>query len=122
MAIAFLPFPTAVLGEYLKDGEHRQAAVSLYCIGLFAPAFMWFWVWAYGMLRGLLDEALHPRYLRFATAQYAFSFSVYSGAFAVSFLSPWAALALSAGITGVYLFPPRRAEYLELPDTVELPD
>jgi uncharacterized membrane protein len=122
MAIAFLPFPTAVLGEYLKDGNHRQAAVSLYCLGLLFPATGWFLVWAYGNFRGLLDDNLHSRYTRFATYQYIFSMFVYLVAFGVSFVSAWAALGLCAAITGVYLFPPRRPEYLPLPDVGGLPE
>src|SRR5215510_4445653 len=38
MAIAFLPFPTAVLGEYLDDPGQRDIAVSLYALGLLLPA------------------------------------------------------------------------------------
>ena len=33
MAIAFLPFPTAVLGEYLKEGAQRADAVTFYSLG-----------------------------------------------------------------------------------------
>jgi uncharacterized membrane protein len=122
MAIAFLPFPTAVLGEYLKDDEHRQAAVSLYTLGLLLPAVGWFTVWSYGQYRGLIDDSLHPRYLRFANLQYAFSVLVYSAAFAVSFISDWVALGLCTAITAVYLFPPRRPEYLPLPDVAPPPE
>lgn len=121
MAIAFLPFPTAVLGEYMKDGEHRQAAVSLYSAGLLFPAVGWGLVWFYGQYRGLLDDSLHPNYIRFANWQYTFSVFVYAVAFAISFVSAWAALGLCAAITAVYIFPPRRPQYLPLPDVVELP-
>lgn len=121
MAIAFIPFPTAVLGEYLNDGEHRRAAVSLYCAGLLFPAVGWFLVWMYGQYRGLVDDSLHPRYLRFANGQYVVSMAVYSIALGVSFLNAWAALGLCAVITGVYLFPPRTPEYLPLPNVGDLP-
>ena len=33
MAIAFLPFPTAVLGEYLTEGAQRADAVTFYSFG-----------------------------------------------------------------------------------------
>src|SRR6266508_127727 len=73
MAIAFLPFPTAVLGEYLDDSEHRLSAVGLYAFGLLFPALTWFAVWAYANVRGLVDERLMPDYLRFMTIQYLLS-------------------------------------------------
>jgi uncharacterized membrane protein len=121
MAIAFLPFPTAVLGEYLKDDVHRQDAVSLYTLGLLLPAIGWFAVWWYGQFRGLLDDSLHPRYVRFANWQYLFSVVVYATAFGISFIEPWVALGLCAVTTGVYIFPPRRPQYLQLPSVGELP-
>ncbi len=58
MTIAFLPFPTAVLGEYLDDAEQRDTAVTLYALGLLLPAFGWFIVWLYANVRGLVDERL----------------------------------------------------------------
>lgn len=60
MCIAFLPFPTAVLGDYLDDSGERRAAVSLYALGLLLPAFGWLSVWLYGCWHGLTDERLHP--------------------------------------------------------------
>jgi hypothetical protein len=71
----------------------------------------------YGKWRGLLDETLHPGYLRLATLQYCFSITVYAVAFAVSFASAWAAVGLCAAITGVYLFPPRRPVYVTRVDS-----
>src|SRR6266508_6635829 len=73
MAIAFLPFPTAVLGEYLNDSVERDSAVRLYSLGLLLPAFGWIVVWLYASARGLGDERLEPQYLRFLTVQYLLS-------------------------------------------------
>jgi len=70
MAIAFLPFPTAVLGEYLDNAQQRDAAVRLYSFGLLLPAFGWIVVWLYANARGLVDERLAPEYVRFLTVQY----------------------------------------------------
>ena len=52
MTIAFLPFPTAVLGEYLTDEAQRADAVTFYSIGLLLPAIAWFLVWLYARWRG----------------------------------------------------------------------
>ena len=35
MTIAFLPFPTAVLGEYLTEGAQRADAVTFYSFGAY---------------------------------------------------------------------------------------
>lgn len=112
MCIAFLPFPTAVLAEYLNDDEHRKVAVSLYSFGLLAPATVWFLVWVYAAARKLTDQRLAPDFVSFLTRQYLLSIAVYLIAFGVSFASGTAALAVCAAVTGVYLFPPRRAKYV----------
>ena len=111
MCIAFLPFPTAALAEYLDDGEHRDTAVTLYAFGLLAPAIVWSALWLYGRVSGLIDERLEPRFVRFLTWQFAASVGVYATAIVVSLASAEGALGLCVAITGVYLFPPRRPRY-----------
>ncbi len=108
MTIAFLPFPTAVLGEYLKEGAQRDDAVTFYSLGLLLPATTWCLLWLYGRWRGLLVEGLEPSYVRFATGQFLISVALYGAAVAVSFVEPWAALAVAVGLTLLYLLPPRR--------------
>jgi uncharacterized membrane protein len=112
MAIAFLPFPTAVLGEYLDDPEQRQTAVTLYALGLLLPAFAWLCLWLYGNARGLVDERLAPWYVRFLTIQYLLSNVFYTGALLISFLESWVALVIVLGLTLLYLLPPRRPRYV----------
>lgn len=112
MCIAFLPFPTAVLADYLQDDEHRKAAVSLYAFGLLMPAISWSSIWLYAGVRRLTDQTLAPAFVRFLTRQYALSIGVYALAFGVSFLSGTIALAICVGLTGLYLLPPRRPQYV----------
>jgi len=113
MAIAFLPFPTAVLGEYLDNAQQRDAAVRLYALGLLLPAFGWIVVWLYANARGLVDERLAPEYVRFLTVQYLLSNVLYGSALLLSFLDPWVALVIVVGLTLLYLLPPRRPRYAE---------
>jgi TMEM175 potassium channel family protein len=111
MAIAFLPFPTAVLGEYLDDAAQRDTAVTLYAFGLLLPAFGWIVVWLYANARGLVDERLAPEYVRFLTVQYLLSNLLYGSALLLSFLDPWIALVIVVVLTLLYLLPPRRPRY-----------
>jgi uncharacterized membrane protein len=112
MTIAFLPFPTAVVGDYLKDSAHREAAMHLYAIAFILPGTGWFSLWVYGRARGLLDAGLDPHYINQMTLQYALSQVPYWVALAVSFVSAWAALAIVLGVAFVYLLPPRRPVYV----------
>jgi len=112
MAVAFLPFPTAVVGEYLKDSVHRDDAVHFYALGLILPAMGWVSLWLYARYRGLLDPDLDPKYCDFLTRQYLFSQVPYWGALAVSFVYAWAAMAIIIGMAFLYTLPPRRPRYL----------
>ena len=111
MAIAFLPFPTAVLGEYLDNSEQRHTAVKLYSLGLLLPALGWLLVWLYANAQGLVDETLAPNYVRFLSAQYLLSNVLYASALMLSFIDEWVALAIVVGLTLLYLLPPRRPRY-----------
>jgi uncharacterized membrane protein len=108
MAIAFLPFPTAVLGDYLDNDSQRQDAVIFYGVGLFLPAFWWLMVFLYARLREILVPGLAPGYVNFLTYQYLLSNVFYALAILIAFIEPWAALAVTVGLTLLYLLPPRR--------------
>jgi len=111
MCIAFIPFPTAVLGEYLDNADERKAAVAFYTSGLLLPAFSWFCVWLYGNWHELVDERLDPAYVRLLTIQYVASVSLYLIALAVSLIEPYVALAITVGFTMLYMLPPRARRY-----------
>jgi uncharacterized membrane protein len=113
MCIAFLPFPTAVLGDYLDNADERQAAASFYALGLLLPAFGWLTVWLYACWHGLTDERLHPSFVRSMTVQYLLSNACYAVALAVSFASTFAGLAICVAITLLYLLPPRQPRYID---------
>jgi uncharacterized membrane protein len=111
MCIAFVPFPTAVLGEYLDSDAERQAAIGFYTLGLFFPAFGWFAIWLYGLWDELVDERLDPAYVRFLTLQFLASVVVFGLAFVASFIEPYLSLAITIGLTALYLLPPRARRY-----------
>jgi uncharacterized membrane protein len=115
MAIAFLPFPTAVLGEYLDNDPQRKTAVVFYSIGLLLLALTWLSLWIYGRLDNLIDEALHPDYVRFLTLQYAGSVAVFTVALLFALWQPWVGLGISVALTAVYLLPPQPRRYGDAP-------
>ena len=83
--IAFLPFPTAVLGRY---GGHRSAVVlyagSLALAGLASTA-----LWLYAWKARLADVG--PRRARYLAARAAIPVVVFAGSIPIAFLSPAAA-------------------------------
>jgi uncharacterized membrane protein len=65
LSISFVPFPTALLGEY---GE-QQFAVVLYALSLAVPRLLLALVWWYAMKRNLLIESLDARISRYHLAR-----------------------------------------------------
>jgi uncharacterized membrane protein len=95
LTIVFVPFPTAVLGDYVREGENAKAAAALYGVNLFlvGVGFMLLWLhlahrphqlkppWS----RSDVDRALRRTVIGPAT---------YGLGVVLSFASAWAALTL----------------------------
>ncbi len=113
MCIAFLPFPTAVLGGLVTDPREQRTAVMFYAFGLLLPAFTWFLTWLYASRQyRLIDTGLDPGFVRLLTAQYVLSNVLYLAALLTSLWSAVTSLAICVGLTLLYMFPPRKPVYL----------
>jgi len=112
LSISFLPFPTAVLGEYLTDPANQRSAVILYAFAFLLAALAWFLSWLYGS-HGyrLIDRRLDPAFIRYLTRQYLISNALYLGALVMAFFVPVASLAINIALTLLYLMPPRKPAY-----------
>jgi uncharacterized membrane protein len=111
MAISFLPFPTAVLGDFIADLDHARAAVVFYSSGLLLPAVTWFLMWIYAVRTRIVDERLEPAFVRRLTWQYMLSVIFYLTAVALAFFHAISSLVLCVGLTLLYLLPPPAPEY-----------
>jgi len=114
MCISFLPFPTAVLGEYLTNMHERQTAVIFYAFGLWLPAITWMLNWLYASYRyRLIDPKLDPAFIKTMTLQYVTSSVVYTFSILASLWSSRLGLVICVGVTLFYLMPPKRPVYRE---------
>ena len=112
MTISFLPFPTAIFGEYINDAPHRSTAVSFYALGIFMPAVVWFTMWLYGSYKKrLIDHRLNDRFVNCLTRQFLISNIFYLLGLVISFFSPLGSIAVSVLMTLVYLLPPKKPDY-----------
>jgi uncharacterized membrane protein len=118
MCVAFLPFPTAVLAEYLTHPEQRQPAITFYTFGLFLPALAWLLMWLYASGKHrLVDAHLADQFIKRQTAKFVMTNALYLSAILLSLWSNTAGLALCVGLTLLYLIPSKKPEYVE--STVE---
>lgn len=106
MCVAFLPFPTALLAEYIREEEHRITAVAVYTgtLAVTAVFFTLLWLYAAGNYR-LVDRSLDPYLLRAMTRRYVLGMLLYMLAFALAFVSPAASLALIVILALIFVLP-----------------
>lgn len=97
LLISFVPFPTAVLAEYLGHEGERMAA-AFYC-ATFVVVSITFQVWWWTVCRrGLLHEHVARRSIARVTRAYRFGFAVYVAAAILCFWSAAAGLGLCLGL------------------------
>ncbi len=112
MCIAFLPFPTAVLAEYIADPQAGHTAIRFYALGLLLPAVGWFAIWLYASTGyRLIDPRLSPSFVNSLTRQYLLSNLLYVIAVAASWWNGRVSLAICVGLTLLYLGPPKEPGY-----------
>jgi uncharacterized membrane protein len=102
--IAVLPFPTALVAQYIREGDDARVAMAVYSgvmLGC-AIAFNLLWRW---ITRD--DRLLHPSVdqpaARATVRRFGVGILVYAATVVVSFLSPVGALVLHFLIAGYYL-------------------
>ena len=107
LTISFLPFPTATLGDYMRDDANRTIAATFYAVALLLPAFTWLLMWLYATTgRRLVDERLDGAFLRRLTMQYTGTVAVYVAAVLLALVDVRVGLGVCVGLTLLYLLPP----------------
>jgi len=113
LTISFLPFPTSVLGGYMRTPGEQTTAATFYAFGLLLPAATWLLMWLYAAHgRRLVDARLEPDFVRRLTLQYGGSVVLYVAAVLVSMIRFKLGLAICVGLTLLYLAPPNTPAYI----------
>jgi len=103
LTVAFLPFPTKLVADYLRrDGE--QAATLAYAGTLVVMAALHQVWWRYARSnRRLIAESTPDSALRAVDRAYAPGVFMYGAVFVLAFFSPLAAVLLTFAIAAFYL-------------------
>ena len=103
MLIAFVPFPTRLVAEHLRDDEIRAAALA-YGITLTTTAVLYNALWLYAAVgRRLLHPEADQRVVSGITRSYLPGPWIYLGATLVALASAIASVVLYAAIAFVYV-------------------
>jgi uncharacterized membrane protein len=105
MAIAFLPWPTALVAAYMQDPAGRAAAAFVYALTMVAIAVMFNLVWRYAVARGLLTTGLDPRAVTRAGRNYMLGPAVYGAATLIAIWAPFVTLGICGGLAVYWLLP-----------------
>jgi uncharacterized membrane protein len=106
MAIAFLPFPTAVLADYLRDADYALPATLTYGATLTVIAVFFNAMWLYASRgRRLIDEHVSDARLRSRTRRYLFGPLLYGVTIPLAFTSVWISLGIITALALLYLLP-----------------
>jgi uncharacterized membrane protein len=101
--IAFVPFPTHLIAEHLRDDGLRAAALA-YGVTLTTTAIFFFAFWFYAAIgRRLIKPDADERLIRGISRSYLPGTPIYGTATLVAFVSPAASVALFAAITVFYI-------------------
>ena len=107
MCVAFIPFTTALLAEYLKASGAEQATAGAVYAGTLAVTAILFtllWLYAAGNYR-LVSRNLDPSLLRAMTRRYVLGTVAYLIAFALAFVSVTASLVLIVILALIFVLP-----------------
>jgi uncharacterized membrane protein len=109
MCISFLPFPTALLAEYLPVPDGRKAATAFYSAVLFLIALGFNAVWRYAVWGNrLLDPAADREAVDTISRRYLIGPAAYAVAFGLAFVNVWASLAVHGILAGLFVVPEHR--------------
>jgi len=112
MTIAFVPYPTQVFGEALRQGSGAEVAAVMYSATLAVNAYAWSALWLYASRdRRLLNAAFPESERRPATMAFSIGVVFYTASIGVAFVNAYACLAFHALLAVYYALDPlsRRA-------------
>ena len=112
MTIVFIPYPTGIFGQALRQGQGAQTAAVFYSVVMTLNAFAWSALWVYASRgRRLLSPDFPEAQRGVATVLFTIGSALYTITIGVAFISAYACLAFHALLAVYYALDPlsRRA-------------
>ena len=103
MCVSFVPFPTALLGQYFD----QRIAVVVYAISLVATGLSLELIWRYATAGGrLVGDAVSPALVAEVSRKNRVAPALGAGAVALAFVNLWAAVAVLLLVPVLFALPP----------------
>jgi uncharacterized membrane protein len=113
MWVSLLPFPTALVADFLRAGTDEGVATAVYAGALLAMSLSFYSLWRHARTGRLLAHELPETTVRSLTRRNMVGHVGYAAALAIAFVSPLASLAICAGVAFFYAHPGRRPATVE---------
>jgi uncharacterized membrane protein len=107
LCISFVPFPTAVLADFIRNDDQAMAATLAYgaTFTVTAVVFNAMWLYAAVMNRSLIDAHISDARVRSRTRRYLFGPALYGAGLPLALVSPWLSMALWIALAVFFLLP-----------------
>ena len=106
MCVAFIPFPTALLAEYLeRTASERETAGVIYAGTLAVTAVFFTLLWLYAAANRLVDRSLDPSLVRAMTRRYLLGTVAYLLVFVLAYVNVAASLILLVILALLFVLP-----------------
>lgn len=105
LAVCLIPFPTAVLGEYMLQGDSIRVAAPLYLAGIALPSLIWSLKLGYAVRRRLFKPVTDDSSLNALGRLFELGFLMHLAWVVLSLFAPWTALVLGNLQIFLYLLP-----------------
>jgi uncharacterized membrane protein len=107
MTIVFIPYPTGVLGEALRQHQGAKEAAVFYTAVMAVNACVWTALWLYASVgRHLLRPEFPEDQRTMATILFIAGAFVYSASIGVAFINPYLCLAVQGALALYYALDP----------------
>jgi TMEM175 potassium channel family protein len=112
IAIIFIPFTSAIFGDFVINEEYRHAAATTYCVGYFIPVGPTLLLCRYAMhKKRLVNPRLSQKFIKRFTYKLLVLFLSSAVAVVLSFFYPIIALGLIGSVLLLFLMPPATPVY-----------
>ena len=106
LSVSFVPFPTAVLAEHLKEDDGRLAATLLYGGTFTVTAIIFNAIWLYASVgRRLLRSHVSEARIQTRTKRSLMGPLFYGVSLPLAFISPWISIGIYTTLALLYLIP-----------------
>jgi uncharacterized membrane protein len=109
LLVAFVPFPTAVLADFIREGEGRETAAFFYAATFTVTAVVYNVSWWYAAgSRRLIIAWVPERDVHVLTRSFLVGPVIYGIAAGLAFASAWASVAICGAVSLSYALPAAR--------------